>query len=242
MLCLIKYALDLPLYVLRQLLLNKFGNLLSIESMAITNGKEMSSSILSEMWQRQKRILINFIWVGRLESSLGSKCKFRDTIIKFSCCICLLRLISDNFFRNWRSQCLIARLIYCFSSFYSTSVIVFTVNNCFLCGLRRRANYLLLIYLCSILRDSFNIRISTTCLVNHGHPVDFVRSKRPLMSLLFSTLRRLIILLHYHISLKDRLWLMIRVWCCIKVLYDLIQRRDWVPITNYLRVVPAFLH
>jgi hypothetical protein len=54
MLCLVKYPLDLPLNVLSQLRLNKFRNFLSIESMAITNGKEMCPSILCKMWQRQK--------------------------------------------------------------------------------------------------------------------------------------------------------------------------------------------
>jgi hypothetical protein len=54
MLCLVKYPLDLPLNVLSQLRLNKFRNFLSIESMAIANGKEMCPSILCKMWQRQK--------------------------------------------------------------------------------------------------------------------------------------------------------------------------------------------
>ena len=81
-LSLIKSILYTFLYIETQLSFHKLRYLLSKDSVTIAYWKEMSSSILSQMWQDEIRILVYLVGVFRAETSLCRKREFRDTIIK----------------------------------------------------------------------------------------------------------------------------------------------------------------
>lgn len=215
MFSLIKYALDLFLNILSKLCLNKFWNFFSIKTVTITDSEEMSPAIFGEMRQRQKRILIDLVWVGWLKTCLCGESKLRNAIVKLYCsCICLLWLISDNLFCNGCPQSLIACLIKLFSPF--DYITFFCISFHILRALRWRVgNFLRIRRLLSIQDYCFTIRVcSIISLANKCHSVDFMWCKRPLVCLLLHSLR--LSLFNNHVPLNDRFRFVIRlVRCCI---------------------------
>lgn len=54
----------------------------TVDTMTISNGEEMGSSVLTEMWQNQERILVHLVRILRRIACLGRKCEFCDTVIE----------------------------------------------------------------------------------------------------------------------------------------------------------------
>ncbi len=58
--------------------------------MAIGNGEEMCTSVLTQVWQHEEGVLIDFVWILRRIASLGRKSEFCDAIVELLACLARL--------------------------------------------------------------------------------------------------------------------------------------------------------